>query len=88
MRFEWDEAKNRSNTLKYGVAFEDTRLLFESGQDYLEIFDETHSHDEDRFLAIGPVSGRILVVSWRESEEGTVRIISARPAVRREKQHY
>lgn len=51
VQFEWDDAKDRSNQTKHGVAFSDARKLFESGVDYLQIFDAEHSETEDRFIA-------------------------------------
>lgn len=84
MRFEWQPGKNRANRRKHGVSFPLAKTLFESGADFLEIYDEAHSIDEDRFVAIGPVEAGILVVVWTEREEDTIRIISARWATPRE----
>ena len=84
MRFDWDEAKNRQNQRKHGVAFEDAQRLFESGSDYLEIFDAEHSEDEDRFIAVGPTRRGILVVVWTDRGDDVVRIISVRRATHRE----
>ena len=84
VRFEWDEAKNLANQRKHDVSFEEARSLFESGVDYLEIFDADHSKDEDRFIAIGPIRRGMVLVAWVERIEGVVRIISARMATRRE----
>jgi uncharacterized DUF497 family protein len=58
--------------------------LFESGAEYLEIFDADHSESEDRFIAIGPIARGIIVVVYTEHEEDLLRIISAREATRRE----
>ena len=84
MRVDWDEAKNRQNQRKHGVAFEDAQRLFESGSDYLEIFDAEHSEDEDRFIAVGPTRRGLLVVVLTDRGDDVVRIISARPATQRE----
>lgn len=84
MRFDWDESKNLANQRKHGVSFEEARWLFESGAEYLEIFDAEHSEDEDRFIAIGPGRRGILVVVWTDRGDDITRIISARPATRRE----
>ena len=48
MEFEWDPAKDRSNRRKHGLSFGDAQRLFESGVDYLEIFDAEHSELEPR----------------------------------------
>ena len=84
MRFEWDEGKNLANRRKHSLSFEEARSLFESGADYLELFDAAHSESEDRFIAIGPSSRGIVVVTWEDQGDDVVRIISARPATRRE----
>ena len=88
MRFEWDPKKSRGNEKKHGLSFSEAKTLFESGVDYLEIYDEDHSADEDRFIAIGPVEGGLIVVAWTERPNGSIRIISARWATRREQRLY
>jgi uncharacterized DUF497 family protein len=87
-RFEWDPEKDRANQAKHDVGFEEAKQLFVSGVDYLEIFDEAHSDDEERFVAIGPIRRGIVMVVWTEFVEDTVRIISARWATEREKALY
>jgi uncharacterized DUF497 family protein len=79
----WDDAKNRVNQRKHGISFEEASVLFR-GDDYLEIFDEAHSDEEDRFIAIGPVDRGLVLVVYTERLEDTVRIISARWATKRE----
>ncbi len=81
----WDPAKNASNRHKHGVSFEEAAELFTSGVEYLEIFDDAHSVDEDRFIAIGPIKRGLVLVVHTEQDENTVRIISARWASRRER---
>ena len=56
--FEWDDEKDLTNQRKHGLSFAEARRLFESGANYLEIFDAEHSESEDRFIAIGPVARR------------------------------
>ncbi len=82
----WDEAKNLANQRKHGVSFQEARVLFDERREYLEIFDEAHSDEEDRFLAVGPIEkGLVLVVYTTRDDEDTIRIISARWASKREK---
>lgn len=88
MYFEWDEAKNLANLSKHGISFEEARELFQSDTDYLEIFDEAHSDHEDRFIAIGPIARGVIMVVFTEREEDIVRIISARPATKREQEMF
>jgi uncharacterized DUF497 family protein len=84
VRVTWDRAKNLSNQKKHGLSFEDASELFRSGVDYLELFDEDHSDEEDRFIAIGPIRRGLVLVVWTERDGDVVRIISARWATRNE----
>jgi uncharacterized DUF497 family protein len=54
----------------------------------LEIFDDAHSSDEDRFIAIGPISRGLVLVVYAEQEDDLIRIISARFATTRETAMY
>ncbi|MFT7676381.1 MAG: uncharacterized DUF497 family protein [Planctomycetota bacterium] len=83
-QIEWDEVKSITNKAKHGVSFEEAAALFSSGDDYVEVFDEAHSDEEERFIAIGPIRRGLVLVVWTEREEGMARIISARWATRRE----
>ena len=88
MEFEWDDAKELSNQRKHGLSFLEAQRLFESGADYLEIFDAEHSKLEDRFIAIGPIDRGLVVVVYTEREEDLIRIIGARLANKREQALY
>ncbi len=88
MRLDWDPQKDAVNQRKHGVGFAEAAELFMSGIDYLEIFDEAHSDDEERFIAVGPIARGILVVVWTEQPVDTVRIISARLASAPEREAY
>ena len=59
--------------------------LFKSGADYLEIYDEEHSDEEDRFIAIGHISRGLIVVAYTERDD-VLRILSARMATKKERQ--
>jgi uncharacterized DUF497 family protein len=86
--FEWDEAKDLGNQRKHGLSFGEARRLFESGADFLEIFDAEHSEFEDRFITIGPIDRGVIVVVYTEREEDLIRIIGARMATKREQALY
>ena len=88
MKFEWDEAKNQANQRKHGVSFEQARELFTAEAEYLDLFDEAHSLDEERFIAIGPIRDGLVLVVWTERDEDIIRIISARWATKRERTLY
>ena len=51
-RFEWDEAKNRSNRRKHGISFEEARSAF-LDENARAVPDPDHSDDEDRFVLLG-----------------------------------
>jgi uncharacterized protein len=80
----WDRTKDIANKKKHGVSFGEASELLVSGVDHLEIFDDAHSDDEDRFISIGPIRRGLVPVVWTERDDSHVRIISARWATRRE----
>ena len=89
MRFEWDSGKNKKNNKKHRVDFSEAETVFED-DNAVEIFDEEHSKDEDRFIIIGiSTKERELMVChcYRDGGE-TIRIISARKATKSEKELY
>lgn len=88
MRFEWDEAKEQINISKHGIDFHTAALVF--GDDCrIEKYDDAHSDDEDRYITIGQVQGKMIIamVVYTEREEA-IRIISARRATKREEEAY
>lgn len=87
MRFEWDDEKAVANFNKHGVSFgEATEVFYDPNA--LEGYDAEHSTDEKRFFIIGLSSRRMLYVVYAERVSDTVRIISARKAVRKEQEEY
>lgn len=84
MEVEWDPLKDLENQEKHGLSFEEAAAIFTSEDDYLEIYDEDHSDEEERFIAVGMIVEGIIVVVWTERGEDVVRIISARPATKHE----
>ena len=54
----------------------------------MEIFDQLHSDDEDRFISIGPIRRGLVMVVWTERIDDVIRIISARWATKRETERY
>ena len=88
MRVEWDPAKGENNRAKHGLSFEEASGLLKSGVDYLEIYDEEHSDEEDRFIAVGPIERGVIVVSYTERDDDVLRILSARLATRNERRHF
>ncbi len=87
MEFEWDPRKDAANCRKHDVGFREATTVF--GDPLATTFpDKDHSLSEERFLTTGAsTSGRLLVVAQTE-HQGTIRIISARPATRKERKFY
>ena len=87
LTFEWDANKARTNLAKHGIGFEEASTVFGDNLS-LTIPDPLHSEVEDRFVTIGTSHrGKLLVVVHTERGEN-MRIISARPARRREQKSY
>ncbi len=84
MEFEWDDRKNGANIRKHGVSFEIARRVFE--RPHLTRLDLRRDYGEDRYVSIGEVDGVAVVVVAHTRREGRIRLISARPASRRERQ--
>jgi len=85
--FEWDAAKATANLKKHGVSFEDATSAFYDALS-VTIPDPDHSINESRFLLVGTtVAGHLVVVAHTDREQ-RVRIINARPAIRRERVSY
>ena len=97
MRYEWDEAKNRSNQRKHGgISFEIATLVFEDER-CIVVPDRTDESGEQRWHAIGAACGvssspavLLVVHASREEFDGeeVVRIISARRAETDEVRRY
>ena len=86
-QFEWDREKAAENLRKHGVAFEEAATVF---GDWLAVNlpDPDHSKGEQRHLLLGLSDiQRLLVVAYAERPPRT-RIISARPATKRERSEY
>ena len=84
MLFEWNPNKDRVNRERHGISFEEVKELFTSDTDFLEIYDEEHSDEEDRFIAIGPIRAGVVVVVYTERGDDVIRIVSARKATKKE----
>jgi uncharacterized DUF497 family protein len=87
LTFEWDSRKARSNLAKHGVGFEEASTIFGDPLS-LTIPDPEHSLHEERYITMGRAfTGKLLVVAHTERGDN-IRIISARPASRRERKVY
>ena len=87
LTFSWDPTKDAANRKKHGVPFVEAMTAFADPLS-VTIPDPDHSTDEERFLLVGQSArGRLLVVAHAE-RANQIRIISARPATRRERHAY
>ncbi len=84
-RFEWDSAKRARNLAKHKVDFTEA----------MHVFDDPHAiafcepqHGEERWNIIGLAFPRLLFVVYAERHGNTIRIISARKALPRERRLY
>lgn len=87
LRFAWDLRKAVANLRRHGVSFADAATAFEDPLS-ITIPDPDHSDHEERFILIGQSQKQQLVVVAHVERDETIRIISARPASRRERTRY
>lgn len=88
MQFEWDDEKNKTNIKKHRISFSVAKFVF-NDENRIEIFDELHSIDEDRYITIGLIDQVPMVVMVVYTERGQrIRLISARKATAEERRMY
>ena len=85
MKITFDPEKRAETLRRRQVDFLDAETVF-TGPAYT-IQDERHPYPEDRFLTIGLLSGRMVIVDWTPTEDGR-RVISMRKANDREQTRY
>ncbi|NEQ71446.1 MAG: BrnT family toxin [Symploca sp. SIO1B1] len=86
MKFKWDERKNQSNLAKHGFNFTDAFRIFNFPM-VVEL-DERDDYGEDRWIGIGLLDGRVVVVVYTEPNQETIRVISLRKALSYERRRY
>jgi uncharacterized DUF497 family protein len=85
MKFEWDEDKRQANIRQHGIDFVDVPPLFDG---YIVTVEDTRfTYDETRYITIGLLKGRAIVVAHTERGE-KIRIISARKATKYKENSY
>lgn len=76
MDFEWDEEKNRANTIKHGVSFYEAQDAFFDINRVIA-FDTKHSNNEEkRYFCYGKIKDKILTVRFTV-RSNRIRIIGA-----------
>ncbi len=86
MRFEWDERKRQTNIRKHGFDFRDAWKIFQLPM--LVALDDRLDYAEDRWIGIGMLNTRVVVVVYTERDEDTIRIISMMKATTYERIRY
>ncbi len=87
VEFEWDEAKGAQNRQLHGVDFEEAATAFFDPLAAIHV-DEVHSREEHRFRLLSMSrEGRLLVTIFTDRGR-RYRIISSRPATKRETRDY
>jgi uncharacterized protein len=87
LQFAWDDEKAASNLEKHGVSFEEAATVFRDP--FALIFDdEAHSIEEQREIMIGHSTCKPAPASFFTERGDKLRIFSARPATRGERQDY
>lgn len=88
MRFEWDVKKEEINIKKHKIDFTTAAYVFDD-ENRIELFDNNHSANEDRYITIGIVNKIAVIVSVVYTERGEkIRLISARKATATERRMY
>ncbi len=91
MEFEWDELKNRSNRQKHGIGFEEAIVIFKDDGRLTEVGHQVAGERRDQTIGRAQADITLLVVHTRRFKDGgrlVTRVISARPASRKERQRY
>ena len=83
--YEWDEDKGQTNLSKHGLSFEDAGAVFTSP--CITFRDKRFDYNEERFITLGTLEGRVVVIAHTPRGEKT-RIISMRKANHREQKAY
>ena len=85
MRIEFDSAKRDKTLAERGLDFARAGEVFEGI--HLTAPDSRQNYTEDRFITLGHLKGRLVVLVWTPRDE-VRRIISMRKANDREKAFY
>ena len=83
--YEWDDVKNQENLSKHGLSFADAEYVFAGPCVTFE--DRRFDYGEERFITLGQLVGRIVVIAHTQRGQVT-RIISMRKANKREQKTY
>ncbi len=85
MRFTWDEKKRQINIRKHAIDFTELTTVFQKPM--IVKIDDREDYGETRLIALGDMTGTIVILVYTESKN-TVRLISARRATKNETNTY
>jgi hypothetical protein len=85
VRYEWDEAKRRSNLWRHRIDFAKLHEVFEGAP--VTYRDDRYDYGEERLITLGLLKGCVVAIVHTESDD-VIRIISARKAERHEEIKY
>lgn len=86
--FEWDKGNISKNETKHGISTDEIEAVFRSGLALPLGIQISPISPEQRLGLVGPtLNGRLLQIAF-VLREGRVRVISARPAHRKERVQY
>ncbi|MGA8107961.1 MAG: BrnT family toxin, partial [Acidobacteriaceae bacterium] len=83
VQYQWDVRKDAENRRKHGLSLEDGIGALEDPN--AQSWVDNRSHGEWRFVTVGMMYPKLLVVVTAEPSEEVTRIISVRKAERHEK---
>lgn len=87
-KYQWDDEKNNINKRKHNIDFETAIRVF-ADPNSVDLYDYNHSDDEERFMIIGVIDAKIVLITVVYTPRGDVfRIISAREANAAERRAY
>jgi uncharacterized DUF497 family protein len=85
MEIEFDPFKRMMTLAERGLDMARAGEVFE--KNHLTVQDDRREYGEDRFISIGLIDGRMVVIAWTPRGEA-IRIISMRKANDREQETY
>lgn len=86
MKFEWDLKKNEINIRERGIDFADAHEIFNND---LWIFpDNRRNYGEERYIGIGHIRERLMVIVYTERNLDIIKVISLRKANKREQEKF
>ena len=87
LEFEWDEGNIHKSYMKHGILPNEAEEIFVDNH-VIVYDDKTHSVVEKRFVAVGKSKGGKLLFIIYTMRKEKIRVISARPADKKERRLY